>query len=110
MTAIEWADTAINVVHGCSRASAGCDSCYAARMDGTRQKHRTFTDTSGEVHTLGSLVKLLPGKPKRGARGQELKAREPGRYVYNGQVYLDPAAFQAALDLCARRVSARRAA
>lgn len=98
-TKIEWADVAHNVVRGCSPASDGCRFCYAARMDGTRQKHRTFTDASGEIHTLGSLVKLLPGKPKRGARGQEMKAREPGRYVYNGQVYLDPSALQAALDL-----------
>jgi protein gp37 len=31
-TAISWADLSWNIVHGCSRASAGCRNCYAERI------------------------------------------------------------------------------
>jgi len=68
-------------------------------MDGSRLKGQSFTDTSGQLHTMGDLVKIFPGQPKLGGKGQPLKAREPNRYAFNGQVYLDPAALQAAIDL-----------
>lgn len=32
MTSIEWTDETWNPLAGCTRASAGCDNCYAARM------------------------------------------------------------------------------
>jgi protein gp37 len=31
-SAIEWTDTTWNPVMGCTKISAGCDNCYAARF------------------------------------------------------------------------------
>jgi protein gp37 len=31
-TSIEWTDTTWNPVTGCTKISAGCDNCYAARF------------------------------------------------------------------------------
>ncbi|KPJ91042.1 MAG: hypothetical protein AMS18_09460 [Gemmatimonas sp. SG8_17] len=35
-TGIEWTDATWNPVSGCTRVSAGCDNCYAARLAETR--------------------------------------------------------------------------
>lgn len=79
MSAIEWTDIAHSCVRGCSRASAGCDNCYSARLDGTRLAH--LTAVPGVV--MGDLV-TLTGKKK---------------YAYNGRVLLDHDALAKALKL-----------
>ena len=38
-TSIEWTDYSWPVVNGCSRASAGCQNCYAERLAATRLRH-----------------------------------------------------------------------
>jgi len=38
-TKIEWADSTINAVNGCSVTSPGCTNCYAMRLSGTRLQH-----------------------------------------------------------------------
>ena len=35
-TGISWTDATWNPLHGCSRASKGCDNCYAAKVTATR--------------------------------------------------------------------------
>ena len=43
-TKIEWADKVWNVVSGCTKASAGCAQCYAARMAKRMWDKREFSD------------------------------------------------------------------
>ena len=35
-TEISWTEMTWNLIHGCTRASAGCDNCYAAKLTATR--------------------------------------------------------------------------
>ncbi len=43
---ISWTDATWNVVGGCSRASRGCQRCYAERLAGTRlRNHPLYRDT-----------------------------------------------------------------
>lgn len=44
---IEWTDHTFNPVIGCTRVSAGCDNCYAAR-ENARRKWVTTTDAEGK--------------------------------------------------------------
>ncbi len=39
-TGIDWTDSTWNPLVGCTRASAGCDNCYAAKLVATRQAHQ----------------------------------------------------------------------
>ncbi len=38
-TGISWTDATWNPLHGCTRASKGCDLCYAAKFTATRAAH-----------------------------------------------------------------------
>ena len=77
-TKIEWADSTINAVNGCSVHSPGCTNCYAMRLAGTRMKHHpsraglTQDSKSGPVWTgevrLSETQMLLPLRWKRPRR------------------------------------------
>lgn len=58
-TKIEWTDTTWNVTSGCTRASAGCDNCYAvrqtkrlAKIEKTRAKYEGLVN-EGKNHFNG---------------------------------------------------------
>jgi len=66
-SAIEWTDATWNPTAGCTRVSAGCDHCYAARLAATRLRHTaqygglaTITP-SGRAAFTGE-VRLLPDR------------------------------------------------
>ena len=53
-TAIEWTDATWNPVTGCTKISAGCDNCYAARFS------ERFRGTPGHPFELGFDLTLRP--------------------------------------------------
>lgn len=60
-TSIEWSDAVWNPVSGCTRASAGCDNCYAVKMT-----HRL--SLMGQAEKYGGLT-VLNGKGERHFNG-----------------------------------------
>lgn len=82
-SAIEWTDATWNPVAGCTRVSAGCDNCYAARLAATRMKHTrqqkglaTIT-RSGQAAFIGK-IRLLPERLE-----QPMHWRRPRRIFVN---------------------------
>jgi protein gp37 len=53
-TAIEWTDATWNPVTGCTKISAGCDNCYAARFS------ERFRDVPGHPFETGFDLTLRP--------------------------------------------------
>jgi protein gp37 len=53
-SAIEWTDTTWNPVTGCTKISAGCDNCYAARFS------ERFRGTPGHPFETGFDLTLRP--------------------------------------------------
>src|SRR5258707_9390375 len=53
-TAIEWTDATWNPVTGCTKISAGCDNCYAARSS------ERFRGVSGHPFETGFDLTLRP--------------------------------------------------
>ena len=54
-TKISWTNVTWNVVHGCSRVSAGCDNCYAERL--SLQKGFTKLPWTGENAEQNVMLK-----------------------------------------------------
>lgn len=85
MSAIEWTDDTWNPVTGCTRASKGCDNCYAVTMT-----HRL--EAMGQTEKYGGLTVLNP-KGDRHFNGvvrchedvldKPLKRRKPTMYFVN---------------------------
>lgn len=77
-TKIEWADSTINAVNGCSVLSPGCTNCYAMKLAGTRMKSHpsraglTMDTKAGPVWTgevrLHEPALLQPLRWKRSRR------------------------------------------
>jgi protein gp37 len=55
-SAIEWTDTTWNPVTGCTKISAGCDNCYAARFS------ERFRDVPGHPFETGFDLTLRPAR------------------------------------------------
>jgi protein gp37 len=55
-SAIEWTDATWNPVTGCTRISAGCDNCYAARFS------ERFRDVPGHPFETGFDLTLRPAR------------------------------------------------
>jgi protein gp37 len=55
-TAIEWTDATWNPVTGCTKISAGCDNCYAARFS------ERFRGVSGHPFETGFDLTLRAGR------------------------------------------------
>ena len=53
-SAIEWTDTTWNPVTGCTKISAGCDNCYAARFS------ERFRGVPGHPFQTGFDLTLRP--------------------------------------------------
>jgi protein gp37 len=53
-SAIEWTDTTWNPVTGCTKISAGCDNCYAARFS------ERFRGVPGHPFETGFDLTLRP--------------------------------------------------
>src|ERR1700760_4746502 len=53
-SAIEWTDTTWNPVTGCTKISAGCDNCYAARFS------ERFRNVPGHPFETGFDLTLRP--------------------------------------------------
>jgi protein gp37 len=53
-SSIEWTDTTWNPVTGCTKISAGCDNCYAARFS------ERFRGVSGHPFERGFDLTLRP--------------------------------------------------
>jgi len=53
-SSIEWTDTTWNPVTGCTKISAGCDNCYAARFS------ERFRGVPGHPFEVGFDLKLRP--------------------------------------------------
>ena len=80
-TGISWADHTWNPLQGCTRVSAGCDRCYAAKKIATR------------------MADMYPGLAtwKKGADGRK-------QYLFNGKIVLLPEQLgEPLLDLTPRR-------
>ena len=83
-TSIEWAETVWNPVTGCTRVSAGCDHCYAAKMTHRLEhmgeaKYRGLTvlNARGERHFNGVV------RTHDDALRIPLKWRKPRRVFVN---------------------------
>lgn len=81
-TSIQWTDTTWNPTRGCSRVSAGCDSCYAMRQahrfSGKGQPYEGLTTIRrGNVDWTG-VARLIPEQ-----LGAPLKWRKPQRIFVN---------------------------
>ena len=66
-SAIEWTDATWNPVTGCTRITAGCDNCYAARFS------ERFRDVAGHPFENGFDLTLRPERldqPLRWRRGR----------------------------------------
>lgn len=81
---IDWTDATWNPLQGCSRASAGCDYCYAAQLVATRLAP-VYPGLASEVKKDGkktfifnNIIKLLPEQ-----LGDPLRDRTPRRYFVN---------------------------
>jgi protein gp37 len=64
-TRIGWTDATWNPIVGCTRVSAGCDNCYAARLSATRLKHLPqYAGLSDKTkrgnYAFNGTVRLLP--------------------------------------------------
>ena len=55
-SSIEWTDTTWNPVTGCTKISAGCDNCYAARFS------ERFRGVPGHPFEFGFDLRLVPEK------------------------------------------------
>lgn len=76
---IEWTDATWNPLVGCSKASAGCDNCYAIRVAhrGMSPQHRGLTvvpegQTGPEWNGLVNLVPGLLDQPLRWQRPRRI--------------------------------------
>jgi len=58
-TAIEWTDATWNPVTGCTKISAGCDNCYAARFS------ERFRNVPGHPFETGFDLTLRPARLKQ---------------------------------------------
>lgn len=58
-SAIEWTDTTWNPVTGCTKISAGCDNCYAARFS------ERFRGVAGHPFETGFDLTLRPERLKQ---------------------------------------------
>lgn len=81
---IDWTDATWNPLQGCTRASAGCDNCYAAKDVATRLAHvhpglasEKMVGTK-KTYSFNGIIKLLPGQ-----LGEPLRDRMPRRYFVN---------------------------
>ena len=55
-TQIEWTDATWNPVTGCTKITAGCDSCYAERFS------ERFRGVAGHPYEQGFDLRLVPEK------------------------------------------------
>lgn len=86
---IEWTDETWNVVAGCTRASRGCDHCYAVamthRLEAMGQERYaglTVLNNRGDRHFNG-VVRTVPE-----ALGKPLKWKKPRRVFVNSMADL----------------------
>jgi protein gp37 len=71
-TAIEWTDATWNPVTGCTKISAGCDNCYAARFS------ERFRGVDGHPFKFGFDLTLRPARLE-----QPLQWRRPRKIFVN---------------------------
>jgi len=71
-TQIEWTDTTWNPVTGCSKVTAGCDSCYAERFS------ERFRGVKGHPFETGFDLTMRPARLR-----QPLQWRGPRRIFVN---------------------------
>ena len=71
-SAIEWTDATWNPITGCTKISAGCDNCYAARFA------ERWRGTPGHPFEAGFDLTLRPGRLE-----QPLRWRRPRRIFVN---------------------------
>lgn len=71
-SAIEWTDATWNPVTGCTKISAGCDNCYAARFA------ERWRGTPGHPFEAGFDLTLRPDRLE-----QPLRWKRPGRIFVN---------------------------
>lgn len=76
MTKIQWTDQVWNPTVGCSRASAGCENCYAERVAhrGMQDAHRGLTVMGSRGPRWTGEVRLLPERLE-----EPLRWRKPRR-------------------------------
>ncbi len=77
---IEWTQDTWNPLQGCTRASEGCDRCYAAKFVATRGKdmYPGLARKTGETYAFTGEILLLPER-----LGDPLLKRTPTRYFVN---------------------------
>jgi len=77
---IEWTQVTWNPLQGCTRASEGCDHCYAAKFVATRGKdmYPGLAVKKGESYAFTGKILLLPER-----LGDPLLNRTPTRYFVN---------------------------
>ena len=83
-TGIDWTKATWNPLQGCTRASAGCDHCYAAKLIATRLAKQypglaiERKSKGKKTYAFTGVIKLLPEK-----LAEPLEDRIPKRYFAN---------------------------
>lgn len=77
---IEWTQDTWNPLQGCTRASEGCDRCYAAKFVATRGRdmYPGLAVKKGDSYAFTGQILLLPER-----LGDPLLKRTPTRYFVN---------------------------
>lgn len=77
---IEWTQVTWNPLQGCTRASEGCDHCYAAKFVATRgaDMYPGLAVKTGETYAFTGKILLLPER-----LGDPLLNTTPTRYFVN---------------------------
>ncbi len=77
---IEWTQVTWNPLQGCTRASEGCDHCYAAKFVATRgaDMYPGLARESGGAYAFTGKILLLPER-----LGDPLLNRTPTKYFVN---------------------------
>ena len=77
---IEWTQITWNPLQGCTRASEGCDHCYAAKFVATRaaDMYPGLAVKKGDSYAFTGTILLLPER-----LGDPLLSRTPTRYFVN---------------------------
>ena len=83
-TGIDWTEATWNPLQGCTRASAGCDNCYAAKLMATRRAGafpglaRAIVKNGKKSYAFMGKIVLLPDH-----LSDALSDRAPKRYFVN---------------------------
>jgi len=62
LSLIEWCNRTWNPLEGCTHLSKGCDSCWAAKLVGTRWRHLPLYEGLADDGVFNGIVRLVPAR------------------------------------------------